>query len=169
MKNYIYLAVFAILSIANTSCDSSSNSDKARIAQLEEQIRELQSSSYSSSSSSSSRRSSFEPSAKTNASDFVGTYKVTDEAGVIWTIVLNADETVTFETEGGSKYYGSWDIFPYKFPCMSFGWDEWPYLYFPSGREDVYHGCIKDGYFYSSNTAASAKNPNKRLPIKKIK
>ena len=173
------ISIFAIFAtIICISCSNSSNSeDKERIAQLEAQINELKSngSSYqgnenkTNNSYNSKKRDNYSSRSNKESNNFAGIYVVTDDMGNKWTINLKDDESVTVKDASGKIYYGSWSSFPYDVPCLSFGWDEWPYLYFPAGEENIDHSIIDNDQFYSSNTNYKAKNPNQRLPIKKIK
>ena len=181
MKTITKVAAVLLATALVVSCNNSSNSaDKERIAELEEKIAELQTnlnnnktSSVKTSTSTSERTSSrlYSRSKEENIAQWVGTYEFTDEAGNTWQIILNSDETALFEPQGGgSKRYGSWDYLPYYFPCLNISHDESPTIYFPDGPDSwIDYVCITDGYLYASNIAAKAKNPNKRLPIKKIR
>lgn len=166
-----------------TCCTNSSNSeDKERIAQLEAQIAQLQSQSNKTQQSSStnsgisdsenySHTYSSPHRQKNNPSQFVGTYEMVDEIGNTWVIKLNSDETATMGLKGGNEVaYASWDLVNYLDynPGLKFD-DERMSVYFPSGEGKPFLPCIKDGYFYLDPDATQAKNPRKRLPIKKIK
>lgn len=165
MKNYIYLAVVAILLIANTGCNSSSNSDKARIAQLEEQIEKLKS---SQNSIQTQRNVSSKSYSATNIIE--GTYEVLDNLGTKWIIILNSDETVNIHREGSNVVaYGSWRDGNYD-GGIWLRMDEYPRIVFPNMEVGFSgHGDINGDYLYSEVNSAKSKNPNKRLPIKKIK
>lgn len=171
-------AVVAVFSLTLVSCGGNST-DKARIAELEEQLLELKgeqkqdveapksdneiTSHTSSSHLSSSHR-------REGSRQFIGTYKVVDEYNTTWILTLNRDETMTINEEGSSEViYGSWSDSPYGVPCFSFSYREYPYLEFPSGRENIDYGILSEDYLYSSNISYKAKNPKFRLPITKIK
>lgn len=186
--NVISLLACAVLLI--TGCTSSS-SDQARIAELEAKIAELQGNSEQSESasetssqtasaqdesssslySSSSSYSSYKEKEETMRRKSIGTYQLTDRLDHTWEIVLNEDGTATMGLVGGTtKAYASWE--PLNFldynPHIEFN-DERPIVWFPSGEEKPYLPVIIDGYFYLTSSAAKAKHPQKRLPIKKIK
>lgn len=170
-----------IVPICLVSCGGN-NSDKARIAELEAQINELKggieedesvsgiaesnsTDNYSSNSPENTHRSE-----RGNSKGFVGTYQFTDEYNTTWTLNLKRDESVTVKAKGqNGEYYGSWDEFPYDVPCLSFGYKDSPIVAFPTGDENLDYGIITNEYIYASNVAYKAKNPQKRLPIKKIK
>lgn len=180
MKNKI-LSIFAVLiTLICVGCSNSSNSeDKERIAQLEEQIKELQSSKNENSNTPYGNNETnitysgqdLQEKVKPQISEYIGKFEMTDEAGQVFIITVNADETATIELQGGSfKGYGSWNDFPYDYPDLSFSRDDSPNIYFPSGKEHYFPGLILcEGWAYDGSSAFKAKNPNKRLPIKKIK
>lgn len=106
-------------------------------------------------------------------SNYTGTYYITDERGFKWTILLTPDKTVVAQCDG-KIHYGSWGntlvLTKEKFnaPGMNFSFDEQPYLYFPSGKEDLDHAMFsEDGYIYSSVYDYRAKNSRKRLKYTK--
>ena len=108
--------------------------------------------------------------AKGKVEDYVGSYTVTDKAGVKWTIKLNEDGSATFNSKKGT-YYCSWDL-NYHCPQFLFPWniDEVPFMTFPCGETDVNYSILTDdGYFYDGGNYYSAKNPKHRLTITKIK
>lgn len=183
MKQIINMLFVGVFGLTLAGCGGS---DSARIAELEAQIEELKSNkdtngstsatsvddSYSSTTS--SYRSSYrslrdeEEDAKKRG---VGTYEFTDEVGHTWVIVLKSDETATCSLKDGSNLcYASWD--PTNFldyaPGLEFN-DESPVVWFPSGQEKLYLPHIVDGYLYDTGSDAQAKNPRKRLKIKKVK
>lgn len=131
--------------------------------------------SFSSSSSSSSTSDDFTSSSSSSssssasASSYVGTYTVNDGVHT-WEIILKSDETCTMGLKGsGSVAYGSWYI-PYGEDCADLCFsDEHPVVFFPGGEERLYGPKIKDGYFYKDYSSSEAKNPNRRLPITKVR
>lgn len=171
-------------------CVSSSSRDKDRIAELEAQIAELQSSNstihtaveetaveeapssdYQSLISGSATSTSSNTS-KSNGSSIVGTYQFTDELNHTWVLVANTDETATISTKDGNNLcYGSWHDFRVNDDGIDFSFtDEVPVVYFPSGSERCMSFNLRDdGYIYRSRSDAKAKNPRKRLPVKKVK
>ena len=118
--------------------------------------------SYSSSSRSSSESSKVKE-------YFAGTYEVTDAVGDTYTIVLNSDESATFTNSRGGVRYGSWRDFPYDAPKLTFSYGETPVIFFSGGESGLDNAIIADGYIYSSNIEYRAKNPKKRLEIRKVK
>lgn len=153
MKQTMTLAgILLAFALSLASCGGNSTTEKARIAELEEQLLELKGEQ------------------KQESRQFIGTYKVVDKYNTTWILTLNRDETMTVNEEGSSEViYGSWSDEPYGVPHFSFSYREWPYLEFPSGRKDINNGILSDDYLYSSNIEYKAKNPKYRLPITKIK
>lgn len=177
MKTKFWI-IISVLALVITGCSNSS--DQKRIAQLEAEIAKLKGQDYRESSSASndedySSSTDSESDYRSSYGDeqtgrFTGKYQFTDKAGIVWIINLKDDETATMNVKGDSfMYYAEWDDSPYGVPLLQFGWDEAPYANFPSGKEGMHYTCIDDDYIYCSNTAFSAKNPRKRLPVKKIK
>lgn len=107
--------------------------------------------------------------AKDNVEEYVGVYTLRDEANIDWTITLNEDKTVVFESSKGAVYYGNFDTFPYYCPCLSFPWSDSPMISFPAGKQKIWFLSIisDDGYLYDSNTNYKAKHPKHRLKITK--
>lgn len=185
----LLLGISVVALMLTTSCGN--NAEQERIAQLEKELAQLKGEKYNESpatatSSSMSKeyndnstsmeidesndQSSLSLSNEASGSRFTGTYQFTDKAGKVWIVNIKDDETATMNIKGNSyMYYAEWDDSPYGVPLLQFGWDDSPYALFPSGKEGMSYACIDDGYIYCSNTAFSAKNPRKRLPIKKIK
>ena len=186
MKRYAYIVVFVVISAFISACSKSS--DRSRIAQLEAQIAEMsereggkstqsenkrtqQSGERGNSYVSSSHYTSIREREDNAKREAVGTYEVTDEIGNTWVIELKEDETATIHQKGDSYLvYGSWDPTNYLdyAPGLEF-FDERPILYFPSGKESLFLPNIVDGYLYDDGSSAQAKNPRKRLPVKKVK
>ena len=184
----LLLGISVVALMLTTSCGN--NAEQERIAQLEKELAQLKGEKYNESpataSSSMSKeyndnstsmeidesndQSSLSLSNEASGSRFTGTYQFTDKAGKVWIVNIKDDETATIKVKGESfTYYAEWDDFPYGVPCLQFGFDDAPYANFPSGKEAMHYACIDDNYIYESNSAFSAKNPRKRLPIKKIK
>lgn len=173
------MSAFVVI-VCFVQCGGNS-SDRARIAELEAQIEELQDNrggsednthiatsrdTETSVPSTETRR----PRRERGTRQFIGTYEFTDTYNRTWVLTLKDDESVTVSAKGDDGiYYGSWNDFPYDVPCLSFGWKESPIIAFPDEDEDISYGIITNEYIYASNTAYKAKNPNKRLPIKKTK
>lgn len=104
---------------------------------------------------------------------FNGTYEITDNAGTVWVLVLNSDETATIQKKNsGVKAYGSWDDFRsiYRADISIVFTDEPPVMLFPSGDTGQSHMSIgKDGYLYRESNDSKAKNPRQRLALRKVK
>lgn len=194
----LLLVVLALFSFALTSCVGKSKYD-AQIEELMafkdsvEQAQKVQNSNSAANNSESSQTgynetnseessrsvsasssSDFDTSSGSshNEASYVGTYELTDYADNVWEIVLNSDETCTMGVKGHeSVAYGSWDLTNYLdyTPGLEFS-DDKPLVVFPSGTtERIFLPHIVDGYFYVNGSAAQAKNPKKRLPIKKVR
>lgn len=187
---YKILSIFTVLTtLICVGCSNSSNSeDKERIAQLEAQIAKLSSQSNQTQSNKNSSSYSFSESHSsntryTNSTDFekqesrnpnntiVGVYEFSDNVNT-WVMEINSDETAIIynkKNPNGEKAYGSW----YKYKTMkcahpSFS-DKAPIVWFPSGEETMRYPYFNDEWIYYDSSAADAKNPNLRLPLKKIK
>ena len=180
---FLFTAIIVSSNIL-TSCGGSNSADQERIAQLEAQIAELQnqignpvetepttedySDSYTSSDNSTASSSS-------NGQNFIGTYEFTDEINNTWVLKLNSDETATIQLKGSdSPAYGSWSDWwainnGNHLIHLSFD-DQKPKVWFPAGEETCsYLNIINDGYIYFRDDDAKAKNPRKRLTLKKVK
>lgn len=182
MKNGILIFVACMMSLVVASCGGNSNSSEAdRIAQLEDSIRKIQSDkivdgnneskveSYSDDDSFSS--SSQSKSVDSFGGDVEGTYEFSDNINT-WVLVVNGDETAYIYNKAkgdGVKAYGSWYKYDHmKYAAFSFS-DKAPRVFFPSGEETLRYPRINNEWIYYNSSAADAKNPEKRLPLKKIK
>lgn len=100
-----------------------------------------------------------------------GTYEVTDKIGQTMVITLKEDKTATV-TLDGKTYYCSWNRYANIGDGeveVSFS-DDPPALVFEGGvAETMYGPEILGGWLYYDYTARKAKNPNRRLQIKKVK
>lgn len=99
----------------------------------------------------------------------------------MWVLIVKADETATIKNKDGkSTAYASWckynSVRYAHFSCS----DRAPMITFPDSElyiQDYGHigpaacayFCIDGEYIYYDSDAADAKNPELRLPIKKIK
>ena len=140
----------------------------------------MKSGDYNESSSSTSSYSAVEsdyssstdntPSESKTLSSYKGTYKFTDNAGNTWVLTLNDDETAQIK-RGNELHYGSWyDYENINRMYIDFAYDDAPVISFPFGQQrGILMAISKDGYIYADMDARNAKNPRKRLPIKKIK
>ena len=177
MKTKFWI-IISVLALVLTGCSNSS--DQKRIAQLEAEIaklkgeesREIESEednsmdSYNDYSSTTSNESS-EPQIY---SSFVGIYKFKDEANKTWILSLNSDGTAQIKS-GDELHYGSWkDYAVINSMHIKFDLEDVPLIHFPYGQ---HRGTLmelsKNGYLYAHPDAKEAKNPRKRLPVKKIK
>lgn len=105
-----------------------------------------------------------------NAS-ITGTYEVKDKIGQTLVLTLKDDKTATVTLEG-KTYYCSWkrsaNIGDGEVE-LRFS-DDPPALVFEGGvAETMYYPEILGGWLYYNYTARKAKNPNRRLAIKKVK
>ena len=106
-----------------------------------------------------------------------GLYMVGDKNSV-WFIQVNDDETLRAWRQDSPKdiKYGSWDKFFSDDGEIVLDIDGFDYI-FTNEQGDVlnsedafgFEGVIKDGWFYLDRDAIKAKNPTKRIKIKKIK
>lgn len=115
------------------------------------------------------------------ANEFIGTFEFTDKSNNVWVLIVKADETATIKNKDGkSTAYASW----YKYNSMRYAHfscsDRAPMITFPGselyaqdygyiGPAACAYFCIDGEYIYYDFHAADAKNPELRLPIKKIK
>lgn len=103
--------------------------------------------------------------------DYSGTYIMTDAAGVKWTLTLNKDQSGKFVSNAYS-FYCSWndDSNADGSAFIPISTEEYiPVLTFKGGERECYSLTLLDGYIYPNGTEPKAKNPNWRLPVKKIK
>lgn len=104
----------------------------------------------------------------------VGKYEFKDEINNTWVLTIFEDETaqIVNKKKENTVCYGSCNDFlsSLGFLCMSF-MDEYPIIFFPSGEEMGMQLCItgKADYIYDGISATKAKNPRKRLPLKRTK
>jgi hypothetical protein len=103
-------------------------------------------------------------------SNIPGTYEVTDEIGQTLIFTLKKDNTATVKIKGEEgTYYCSWEPNDNNDISLDFS-DEPPALMFNGGiTETMYCPEISDGWLYYNYDALKAKNPKRRLPIRKIK
>lgn len=181
MKKLTYLFVACMVSLVVASCGGGSNSSDAdRIAQLEDSIARMNSRTESTPKTYNSdyneteyqqpqsSESKYSDNSAKNESGYVGVYEITDNFGSPIIVNVNADETATLNY-AGEEYYGSWEkSSKYDF-VIDFPWEGQPYIEFPSGKELVVALCVDENLAYDGRANLEAKNPKKRLPIKKIK
>lgn len=158
---FLLACTFAMLT---TSCGGGSSSDKARIAELEQQIKDLKNSNNQTYEGTNNNNAVPETSANTDDQLGAGTYTFTDEGGNLFTLVLNEDMTATIAVNNETMY-GSWNDTTYDLPFAQFS-DKMPEIIFPGGKERSQFLGITDGYIYY-RWEFKSKNPQKRLPIKK--
>lgn len=168
MKKFLISSTF-LIGIILTGCGG--GSDNAEIARLREENRALREQLNGNSSTSKTEDTIDET---PQLSGPIGTYEFTDAAGQKWTLKLNSDDTATLESKG-NIYYGSWEIYGVtKLPTTHF--EEWDKINmkFPDSdnMDSIYMTIdIANGYIYGGDTGGrtyKAKNPRKRLEIKKI-
>lgn len=119
---------------------------------------------------------------KAKQQSLVGTFEITEEGkGNVRTVVLtvNEDETATMRYKNSEYvHYGSW----YKYNHMKYA--KFHFVEednFATSHSTIPHLCfdvinnrelsdfvLMDGYLYSSESAAKAKNPNERLKLKRV-
>lgn len=182
MKNGILIFVACMMSLVVASCGGGSNSSEAdRIAQLEDSIRKIQSDKIVDGNNESKAESCSDDDSFSNSSqsksvdsfggDVEGTYEFSDNINT-WVLVVNGDETAYIYNKAkgnGVKAYGSWYKYDHmKYAAFSFS-DKAPRVFFPSGDETLRSPRINNEWIYYNSSAADAKNPEKRLPLKKIK
>jgi hypothetical protein len=103
-----------------------------------------------------------------NERQSVGTYVFTDCIGKFWELKLDADCSATLK-HNKDVYYASWHNYSKSdSPYFCFDYEMCPCVMFPSGAKNVWYPMIIGKYFYYDSIAAKAKNPMKRLEIKKI-
>ena len=103
-----------------------------------------------------------------------GTYEATDGIGRTLVLTLKEDKTGTATIkEEGKTYYCSWEHRDWHHGevVITFGYShENPELVFEGGEEHCMDGSqMLDGWLYCDNSATDAKDPTRRLPIKKVK
>lgn len=106
----------------------------------------------------------------TQQRSWAGTYSFTDADGVKWKVVLKNDETAVLYMNGEDIDYGSWmEEYDGSYVEAIFS-DMDPKIKLPNG-EKVFHIYIflKDGYAYTSTTAAEGNHPKKRFKYTKSK
>ena len=98
----------------------------------------------------------------------VGTYEVIDNLGTKWIIIL--DETVKMHIEGSNNVaYGLWG-YDSDSDAIYLDMNDDPRIVFPNMEKGFFlYGTILGDYLYKAPDAVKVKNPNQRLPIKKIK
>ena len=178
MKKTIFLFIACVTIFAIGRCGGYS-ANKARIAELEQKIAQLESSDTEGSSttetsaSNQSEEASQSESSTNSANESmpVGTYQITDKTNNTWILTIKADETATIGKKGSNQVaYGSLQLHSTSSGNIyRFDYDEAPILWFPSGEERATQIAVKNGYFYSSIDAAGANHPHKRLQLIKIK
>lgn len=177
-QNILYLAFLTLLATSFClSCDSSSSEDKKRIAELEAQISELNSGSYKTGTS--DDNTSIERGTESKNQEFnipenkiAGVYQFKDKNNDVWVMEVNSDNTLIMYNKQApnKKYYGSWEKYSFEdYVSITMDINDHPYVYFESGKESLFMQVFTDKWIYSDYRAIKSKNPNKRLPIKKIK
>ena len=173
----LLLGISVVALMLTTSCGNKADQD--RIAQLEKELAQMNGEDYNENHEETYSSSSSENGNETSSSSdnsistsqtiifYEGTYKFTDNANQTWTLTLSKDKTAQIK-RGNELHYGSWEESSIMY--IRFDYDDAPMIYFPFGPEQgTLMSISKDGYIYESIDATEAKNPRKRLPIKKIK
>ena len=180
MKKISILLIACFLMFSMTNCGQSSSND-VRIAELKDSIEKLNRKISSQDASLQSQASSVTMSQRHNNEQsifIVGTYEITDNRNTTWVLVVESDEDESdegnaymYDKSKGQNiiYYGSWYKYSHmKYARFSFS-DGAPGVFFPSDGMRTRYPCIDSKWFYYNSSAADAKNPELRLPIKKIK
>ena len=165
------IATYLLFLFFMISCSNSA--DKERIAYLEEQIVELRAKVLIKQNENTASSNNDENQYKTEISEPStngSTYEIVDKSNEKWLIILNEDKTLHIHKSGSDViHYGSWSG-PYSGSIwLIMDYDERPRIVFPNTEEFTVMGAINGDYLYSSVDGAKAKNPNKRLQLKKIK
>ena len=169
MKKFLIASSF-LIGIILTSCGGgSNNAEIARLRAENEQLREQ----IGNQEKVAGKEAVVEK--PTQPSGPVGTYEIKDAAGQKWILKINADESATLENNG-KTFYGSWDksYFATKAPHTFFSEPYDINIKFPNSEDlDAQHMTLDltNGFIYGndlSGDALKAKNPRKRLEIKKI-
>lgn len=109
----------------------------------------------------------------TKDKEFIGTYEIVDKANQTYILTLKEDKTATMMAKGSNKtYYCSWNYFDlYTEPHVQIEFsDDPPALAFGGGVAlTMWQPKMQDNWLYFDYDARKAKNPKRRLPIKKIK
>lgn len=109
----------------------------------------------------------------TKDEEFAGTYEIVDKTKQIYVLTLKEDKTATMVAKGSSKtYYCSWNYYDlYTEPHVEIHFsDDPPALVFDGGVAiTMWNPKMQDNWLYFDYDARKAKNPKRRLPIKKIK
>lgn len=158
MKNTITITLTSLFVLLFVSCNNGyGTSDSDKITQLKDSIAKLH-----------SRLGDSDIVDRGQSSKHDGEYEFTDANKKTWILTINPDNTATIRTK--EMAYGSWRCLKdvdYS-PWIIFSEDA-PTICFEGGEQKGYSLQIFDGYIYHTPEAAQAKNPNKRLKIKKVK
>ncbi|MDE6257849.1 MAG: hypothetical protein K2M53_05650 [Muribaculaceae bacterium] len=171
MKKLIYLFGVVVLALVGTGCNNSSNQKNGlgentgdtgsymeEVVVEAEEVEE-QTPSYTSASNNETQIS--------DENSLVTTYEFSDCLNQTWVVEINDDKTATMYLKGAEmKFYGSWDNWG---PKKKFRFsNKHPAVEFPGGEDRIFYPVISDGYFYKDTQSSEAKDPEFRLPIKKI-
>lgn len=105
--------------------------------------------------------------------DYVGQYEFTDIADQTFVLTLNEDETCQLRQKGADYvYYGSYHDYLSSSKYIELHFSETPRIIFPSfdetGGWKIMGILFSADFIYYSNTACAAKDPKKRLELKRI-
>lgn len=173
MKKRNFIVAFAVILATcqiSTSCSSKKEQTKDQITSTEEVA--------PSTEGDEQVQEAIEDEATSSQSAITGLYMVGDKNSV-WFIQVNDDETLRAWRKDSPKdiKYGSWEKSIYNSNGELWlkikGFD----YYFINEQGNVldskdalgYRGVIKGNWFYLDTDAVKAKNPTKRIKIKKIK
>jgi len=163
-KTFFSIAVAIATSMMFANCNSSSNESSTSNSDAKEVVTNSSDESDYWSSSSNVERSS-----SSSESTYAGTYSFSDSEGTQWKVVLKNDESAVLYRNGSDIDYGTWSTCPYDFPAVTFS-DPKPYIVLPDGETDLHAFIyVKEGYIYTSTTAAQGNHPKKRLKYTKTK
>lgn len=105
-----------------------------------------------------------------SVSEYLGTYTITDENNVRFTININEDETATMEAKG-DVYYGTWHTssgqIQFRFADDN---KKWPHIMVKYGEIAIFSTCFQisdDGFIYVE--ADTWGDPNKQNPEYRLK
>lgn len=170
-KIVLILPLIALLSV---SCNNNNDADNRRIQELEDKIAQLENNNSVSNTAVDNVETNKIDNTNPTFNDYVGTWELIDKNGNKFQFNIEPDKTATVIYDNGKVEYGSAYI-DYTMKSLSFhftnGYRDNVCINFPEGVQGKYEDSpqIRDGWFYNTYKNAKAKNPNWRLPIKKVK
>lgn len=168
-KSFICVLACMTLLVVMASCNGNGSSNE--VSKLQDSIAALKAQLNNTSKVENRERvktSSSQSNEQKSLEVIPGTYTFTDKLGDKWTLILNEDNSGKLE-KGDFVAYCSWK----DYRRINAGIDikfaaDKPTIWFEKGEESIWITTIIDGYIYASNSIASTKDPNWRLPITKI-